>query len=267
MRSTSTIFRLFGAFGVAVLLGLTMGCDAGSPTPNAVTVPVPSTTPSAEPTPSASGSALPTVNGHLKPDNHIYETNGTQSVALSFDDGPDPTWTPQILAVLREYHVHAVFCEIGFRVKQHPELTKMVAKDGNTLCNHTMWHKPELGKKPAPQIVKDLADTNWLIQRASGGVRPVYFRAPQGDFTDREVQVAAGLGLASLGWKVTSSDWQKPLMTPKNMLNWVDRTMQPGCIILFHDGGSPGTHAHTVAGLKLILDDIINKKHWTVVTL
>jgi peptidoglycan/xylan/chitin deacetylase (PgdA/CDA1 family) len=265
VRPPSTLLRFFGALGLAVVVGLTVGCNAGVPQSSAVTVPSRMAPEPAEPTPSATG--LPTINGHLRPDNHIFETNGTPGVTLTFDDGPDPRWTPQVLAVLREFHVKAVFCEIGFRVRQHPELTREVVREGHTLCNHTMWHQPALGKKPAAQIVRDLAETNWAISRASGGVRPYYFRAPHGDFTDREVRVAAGLGLASLGWKVTSSDWQNPLMTPANMENWVSRTMYPGCIILFHDGGSPGTHWHTVAGLKLILNDIVNKRHWKVTTL
>ncbi|WP_163509725.1 polysaccharide deacetylase family protein [Fodinicola acaciae] len=262
MTPKTRFLRRSGVAGLAILALLLVGCGNSS-TPQATNpVAVAPTASTPKPPPQA-----PNGVRHLQPAATVYEENGTPGVTLTFDDGPDPQWTPKVLAVLREYHVHAVFCEIGFRVRQHPELTRQIVKEGHTLCNHTMWHKPELGKQPAATITKDLSQTNLIITKASGGVRPYYFRAPHGDFTPREVQVAAGLGLASLGWRVTSSDWQKPLMQPANMANWVGRTMQPGCIILFHDGGSPGTHWHTVAGLRLILDDIINKRHWQVTTL
>jgi peptidoglycan-N-acetylglucosamine deacetylase len=198
---------------------------------------------------------------HLPPADGVYEETGNRAVGITFDDGPDPTWTPQVLAVLRQHHVRAVFCMVGFRVRAHPELVRQVVADGHALCNHTVDHDPTIGRKSVREIERNLRENNELITRASGGVAPRYFRAPHGDFTPRLVQVAHRLGLASLGWRVTSSDWQDPLMQPAAMANWVGRTVRPGSIVLFHDAGSPGTHWHTVAGLRLILADLA-KRHW-----
>jgi peptidoglycan/xylan/chitin deacetylase (PgdA/CDA1 family) len=191
----------------------------------------------------------------------VYEVTGTPAVTLTFDDGPDPQWTPRVLAVLERHHVRAVFCMVGYRVRSHPELVREVVAGGNALCNHTINHDPALGTKTVATMEENLRENSRLITAASGGVAPRYFRAPHGNFTPALVHVARRLGMASLGWEVTSSDWQSPLMTPKNMANWVGRTMKPGCLILFHDGGSPGTHAHTVAGLDLVLSDL-DRRGW-----
>jgi peptidoglycan/xylan/chitin deacetylase (PgdA/CDA1 family) len=154
---------------------------------------------------------------------------------------------------------------VGFRVRAHPELVRQVVADGNALCNHTVDHDPTIGGKSTAAIERNLRENDALITKASGGIAPRYFRAPHGDFTPRLVGVADRLGLASLGWKVTSSDWQSPLMTPAAIANWVGRTMKPGSMILFHDGGSPGTHWHTVAGLRLVLADLAHRNWPTAV--
>lgn len=197
---------------------------------------------------------------HLKPIDRQYDLNGTAGVTLTFDDGPDPIWTPKVLAVLREHKAHAVFCMVGFRVRENPDLVRQIARAGHTLCNHTMRHEPSLAYQPASMIRAELDQTNQAIAKASGGVRPYYFRPPQGRFSPTQTKVATSLGMASLGWKVTSSDWQSPLMQPGPMANWLIRSAKPGSIILFHDAGSPGTHWHTVAGLDLLLTNFHQRR-------
>lgn len=203
---------------------------------------------------------------HLPPAADVYWTTGVNGAAFSFDDGPDPVWTPRILQVLAKYHVHAVFCMIGFRVRAHPELVRAVAAAGHTLCNHTVEHDPTIGNWTAHAIRADLAENNELITAASGGVRPVYFRSPRMEFTPRIIAVARSLGLASLGCRVTASDWIDPPRSPRNIKINVHDLMRQDSIILFHDGGAPGTHAHTVAVLPLIINDI-HQRGWKIVSL
>jgi peptidoglycan/xylan/chitin deacetylase (PgdA/CDA1 family) len=203
---------------------------------------------------------------HLPPAADPYWSTGVNGVALSFDDGPDPTWTPRILQVLAKYHIHAVFCMIGYRVREHPELVRAVAAAGHTLCNHTVEHDPTIGNWTARAIRADLAENNELITAASGGVRPVYFRSPRMEFTPRIIAVARSLGLASLGCRVTASDWIDPPRSPRNIKINVHDALHRDSIILLHDGGAPGTHAHTVAVLPLIINDTY-KRGWRFTTI
>lgn len=198
---------------------------------------------------------------YLTPRPEIYWTTGGNGVSLTFDDGPSPQWTPQVLKVLAQYRVHAVFCMVGFRVREHPELVRAVAAAGHTLCNHTLEHDPSIGSWSEAAIRADLAQNNELITAASGGVRPVYYRAPQMLFTPRINAVAQSLGLALLGTRITAKDWVSPPKNPADMAKYLRGALYPDAIILMHDAGSPGTHAHTVALLPLLIQDI-RRRGW-----
>ena len=74
-------------------------------------------------------------------------TTGTAAVALTFDDGPDPQYTPQVLALLREYEVKATFCVVGENAQSHPDLVQAIVAEGHTLCNHSWHHDVTLGSR------------------------------------------------------------------------------------------------------------------------
>ena len=74
----------------------------------------------------------------------------TPEVALTFDDGPDPTYTPQVLALLRPYRVKATFCVVGENAQAHPDLVRQIVADGHTLCNHSWHHDVLLGTRSRP---------------------------------------------------------------------------------------------------------------------
>lgn len=185
----------------------------------------------------------------LAPGTAPYRHTGSHSVALTFDDGPDPRWTPQVLALLRQYHVKATFCLIGVNVKAHPELVRKIVKDGHRLCNHTMRHDLKLKTRSRAAIDADLRRTSALITKASGGVRPAYFRAPGGNWSGVLVSVARQQGMASLGWAVDPRDWAEPPTT--TIVARVRAAVGPGSIVLMHDGG--GDRSRSVAALKALL--------------
>jgi peptidoglycan/xylan/chitin deacetylase (PgdA/CDA1 family) len=170
----------------------------------------------------------------------VMRTTGTQTVALTFDDGPDPRYTPRLLAMLRQHGVKATFCVIGVNVHSHPELIQAIVRDGHSLCNHTWQHDLRLGTRSREAIAADLQRTNAEIHRAVPGVPIRYFRHPGGNFTPAAVQVAADLGMASVGWTVDPSDWNTPAygggMTGHIISN-VEAQTGPGGIVLSHDGG------------------------------
>jgi peptidoglycan/xylan/chitin deacetylase (PgdA/CDA1 family) len=191
----------------------------------------------------------------LLPTSTPYRRTGSADVALTFDDGPDPTWTPQVLRLLRKYHVKATFCLIGVNVQAHPELVKKIVADGHALCDHTMHHDEHLKDKSHAAMLSDMRQTSALITKASGGVKPMYFRAPGGNWSPELVSAARSLGMASLGWQVDPRDWMKP--PAGTIVARVRAATKPGSIILMHDGG--GDRSRSVSALRTLLPGFTKK--------
>jgi peptidoglycan/xylan/chitin deacetylase (PgdA/CDA1 family) len=176
----------------------------------------------------------------------MSRTGGT-NVALTFDDGPDPTNTPAILQVLRENGVKATFCLVGFRVRDHPDLVRQIYADGHTLCNHSWQHLIDLSKRDPSYIDWDLRHTNELIHAAVGADAPIkYFRAPGGNFTPDLVAKAKSLGMDSIYWDVDPQDWNhKPDTNDQahiqRVISQIKSHIRQGSIILSHDNAQPDT--------------------------
>jgi len=178
---------------------------------------------------------------------------GANNVALTFDDGPEPTWTPQVLEVLRDAGIRATFCLIGENVVRFPELVRAIVADGHTLCNHTWNHNLTLGDLSKDAIRDDMARANAAIGAAAPGVPVSYFRAPGGNWTAGIVDVAGELDMTSLDWTVDPQDWNRP--PTASIIATITKSCQPGAIILLHDGG--GDRSNTVEALRSFLPDLI----------
>jgi len=170
-------------------------------------------------------------------------------VALTFDDGPNPVWTPRILQALAAAHVHATFCLIGRQAKQYPALVKDIVAGGHTLCNHTWDHDEHLAERPVKDIVKELSKSQAAITQASGGVAPKFFRAPGGSWSAQDMLLARQLHMTPLKWSVDPRDWAKP--GTARVIGVVMATVRPGSIVLLHDGG--GKRDQTLAALNYFL--------------
>jgi peptidoglycan/xylan/chitin deacetylase (PgdA/CDA1 family) len=175
-------------------------------------------------------------------------TTGSSGVALTFDDGPDPTYTPKFLDMLKEMGVHATFCVVGKRAVLYPDLLRRIVAEGHTLCNHSYYHDMGLGKMDIPAMTKDLQDTTAVIEKAVPGYPVRYFRAPGGNFTKVLVEVAASLGMRSLSWAVDPRDWDfTNFGTGHAMVSHIMSVVQgqcrPGAVILSHDLSKPDTLA------------------------
>ncbi|GAA0540650.1 hypothetical protein GCM10010172_22410 [Paractinoplanes ferrugineus] len=173
---------------------------------------------------------------------------GNSTVALTFDDGPDPQQTPKILALLGQYQVKATFCLVGEQVRKHPEIVRQIVAAGHTLCNHTWNHSLTIGKDDPAKIEADLARTNAAIQAAVPGAPIPFFRAPGGNFTDRLVGVAATAGMSSLYWEVDPQDWkhdagENDAAHTARVIAEVKKHVRPGSIVLSHDFNQPDTIA------------------------
>ena len=172
-------------------------------------------------------------------------------VALSFDDGPDPRWTPMVLDALRAEHVKATFCLIGFMAQRHPELVKAELADGHTLCDHSMHHILNLPSRPHSQII-DEVDQNADVIRSITGADPTFYRPPGGSLSNDVVGVAHQRGLRVLKWSIDPRDFTKP--PAPVILERVITRVGPGAVILLHDGG--GDRSQTVAMLKALIDQL-----------
>ena len=174
---------------------------------------------------------------------------GARGVNITVDDGPDPTWTPQVLDLLDEYGVKATFCVTGVQAQTYPDLVKQVVAAGHRLCDHTVSHDTAMDRKPEAYQSKEILDAERMIIKASGGVRPQYYRAPGGAFTPYSRKLAASHGMRPLGWNVDTKDFERP--GAEAIVETVKRELSNGPTVLFHDAG--GDRTQTVEALRQVL--------------
>ncbi|ATO16196.1 polysaccharide deacetylase [Micromonospora sp. WMMA2032] len=209
---------------------------------------LPDTSPDADPSAPDGGDDGPGPFGALT-------ATGSARVALTFDDGPDPRWTPQVLALLSQYGVKATFCVVGENVESHPDLLRSIVAEGHTVCNHSWRHDVNLGKRSPETIRADLLRTNDAILAAAPDAHIAYYRQPGGAWTASVVSVCAELGLTPLHWNVDPSDWKAPGATT---IEATVRTQTgPGAIVLMHDAG--GDRSGTVAALQRLLPELLSR--------
>lgn len=168
-------------------------------------------------------------------------------VVLTFDDGPDPVYTPLILDVLAKHDAKATFFEVGRNVAKHPALTKRIHAAGHSVQNHT-WTHADLRGLSATSFRQQIASTDQAI-RAQTGSTPACLRPPYGGMNSTVTKRAKALGKDLVVWDIDSRDWTKPgtAAIVKRVLAGVHN----GAVILMHDGG--GNRSQTVAALPTIL--------------
>ncbi|MGB8363691.1 MAG: glycosyltransferase, partial [Rhizomicrobium sp.] len=192
--------------------------------------------------------------------------NGSYSVtqhelALTFDDGPDAEWTPQILDILKAKHVPATFFVIGGNAEANPGIVQRILADGNELGNHTYTH-PNLADTPPQAVMLELNATQRLVEALTGRslrlFRPPYLgdAEPTDDDEIAPVEVAQDMGYLTVGEHVDPVDWALPGVKTivQRVLDQVHRSTpdMPANIILLHDAG--GDRSQTVAALPLLID-------------
>ena len=171
-----------------------------------------------------------------------------RTVSLTFDDGPDPHWTPQVLELLRRHEAVATFCVVGSQVRKYPELLGDIVEAGMRLCNHTRTHPADLTLAPVLQLRSEIVGARADIAGAADA--PVaYFRAPGGHWSPAVLELAAANGMQPLGWSVDLRDWEQP--GAEAIRATLEQHVTPGAVILLHDGG--GNRAQTVQALEVML--------------
>jgi peptidoglycan/xylan/chitin deacetylase (PgdA/CDA1 family) len=177
-------------------------------------------------------------------------------VALTFDDGPDPRFTPAVLDALAEHGAPATFFLVGRHVRQHPALVRRIASAGHTIGSHTFDHIPasQLNHKALSSQVADGKDA---VEQVTGESCR-YFRPPRGELTVDLVRVVREQQLETWLWSVDTRDYLAET-TGEQILEHVNR-VSPGGVVLLHDGladravGSDPDRSRTVAAVPGILE-------------
>ena len=174
-------------------------------------------------------------------------------VALTFDDGPDPRWTPHVLDLLRQYHAHATFFEVGKNVAAHPDLVHAVLNDSNEVADHT-WDHPDLDLMPAVMVSQEITQGADAITQA-GAPAPKYFRPPKG-LTDEAVGVLANANqYRTIFWDLCLERFVDHTPDMRDAVDDMLTRVRPGSIILAHDGGIPD-RTKTMKTLPMLLEGL-----------
>lgn len=179
---------------------------------------------------------------------------GRSQVALTFDDGPLPPYTGQVLDVLERYGVPATFFCVGINAGAFAEDLARMRDQGHALGNHT-WSHPFLPELTRPQVAEQIDRTAAAIADASGGAAPTLFRPPYGARTPRLLGWLAEFDATTVLWDVAPDDWA--LRTAPDIATSVLDEVRPGSIILLHDGG--GDRSPTVASLPPIIEGLLER--------
>jgi peptidoglycan-N-acetylglucosamine deacetylase len=160
-------------------------------------------------------------------------------LALTFDDGPNPAWTPQLLEILAGHNVSATFFMVGKFAEAEPALVRRVAQAGHLIGNHS-WNHPNLAVTGDARIYEELKRTSDALEQIIGS--PVrFFRPPFGARRPEVFRVARSLGLAPVLWNAMTNDWEEPSpeRITESLSRRIDRLTRSGRAvnIVLHDGG------------------------------
>ncbi|AKS37187.1 polysaccharide deacetylase [Anoxybacillus gonensis] len=174
-------------------------------------------------------------------------------VALTFDDGPDPVYTPQLLDLLKKYNVKATFFVVGWKAKKYPHLIKRMYEEGHTIGLHHYYHTSNWFLPPFV--------TEWELERSARviehmtGVRPVYYRPPWGHLNIWTVLMQKKYKIVM--WTYILGDW-KASMSVERLYERLTNSIKDGAIIVLHDSGSTiGADQHAPANMLRALEQLL----------
>ena len=185
-------------------------------------------------------------------------------IAITFDDGPDPQWTPAILDILKRENVPATFFIIGKNGQAYPDLLRQIVNQGHEIGNHTFTH-PNLGEMPLRVTELELTATQRLIESVVGRstvlFRPPYFGDAEAD-KPQEVEpalLAKSMGYIMVGLRIDPDDWQLPVTADQIVNRTVERAMDSnpetrGQVVLLHDSG--GDRSATIEALPRLIHEL-----------
>jgi chitin deacetylase len=170
-------------------------------------------------------------------------------IALTFDDGPWPGYTAQVLNILRENNIKATFFVVGQNLKNYPNLGKQIVAEGHVIGNHTWHHWYHFFNPQAAAF--EIDNTSELISQITGA-KTTLFRPPGGMLHNGLASYAKGKKYTVVMWSVDSVDYSRP--SAPILTSRVLKASKPGSIVLMHDGG--GNRSQTVAALPQMISKL-----------
>ena len=156
-----------------------------------------------------------------------------KKIALTFDDGPSPVWTPLILNELKKTNTKATFFMIGHHVNSYPEVARRVAQEGHLIANHGYAHSVLIYYTPE-ELEEEIKYTEYVIQQTTGQTTK-YFRPPKAWLRKAEKQKILSMGYKVILWSLNSKDWVT--FDSRYIVKYLLQHVQNGDILLFHDSG------------------------------
>jgi peptidoglycan/xylan/chitin deacetylase (PgdA/CDA1 family) len=258
-----SVLRIAACLGAAATAGLLFTERAPTPARTAFPRPASGPRPVAGPPVKASAYRLQPMTAYSPPRFRramppvrqrpfLKVSEAGRTMVLTFDDGPDPRYTPDILSTLREYEVPAMFFVCGEMAREHRDLLREMADDGHVVGNHT-WSHPLIPELPPSGIRDELGRTSELIEETLGAP-PLWYRAPFGAWNKHSFEIGAQLGMEPLAWTVDTLDWTEP--GTKKIVRRVLDGAGPGVVVLSHDAG--GDRSQSVAALRSYLPELLD---------
>ncbi len=181
-------------------------------------------------------------------------------VAITFDDGPDPAYTPAILDILASYDVKATFFMVGRHVEMYPDIARRIVAEGHDIGNHTHTHRSLVPLHP-DKVLEEIILCEEIIESVTGQ-RPYFFRPPRGVYSQAVRDIAVARQYTIVLWSISSKDWREA--SSRSITRSILENVRGGDILLFHDSGNlissqGGNRYNTVKALPHILEGLADR--------
>jgi len=183
----------------------------------------------------------------------------SHTVALTFDDGPDPRWTPKILAILKQHGAVATFCMVSRNVAGQEALVRQLVDAGMRLCDHSHTHDELLPERDPERIADEVVGAGATLSAAAAGAPVEWFRAPGGNWSTEVAELSAEHGMQPLSWNVDPRDWERPGADAivAAVQQQIAQQAPDGPIVLLHDGG--GDREQTAEALERLIPWLVEQ--------
>jgi peptidoglycan-N-acetylglucosamine deacetylase len=190
----------------------------------------------------------------------INEVSTSQrAVAITFDDGPNPVYTPQVLEIFSEAQGKATFFMIGEQMRSNPEVVKQVVAAGHEIGNHTFTH-PKLSQLNTAECLAEIEQTEKLIEELVGS-KPVVFRPPYLDYNQDTVALLQTKRYPMIGaLNLEAQDWEQPGVD--HIVQKSREAVKEGSILIFHDGY--GDRSQTIEAIRILVSDLTSQGYQLV---
>ena len=186
------------------------------------------------------------------PDSFLISMPTTEkTVALTFDDGPDDSSTPQVIEILNSYRVPGTFFFIGQQMDRYPETVEAARTGSHVIANHSWSHiRPTDASMDA--FLKEVQMTRDALSRY--GTKTGLFRPPYGLVNEEQMPALIEAGFKTVAWSIDSMDWY--FDDPDDIVACVVKNIHPGAIVLMHSSGGPANRQATIDALPVIIETL-----------